>query len=67
MPMNEETDSDPGLAVNLGLGINSGSLLKKVELERAMIRAEHGFYFPIDSEGDAWFSHATFGLTYRIK
>ena len=67
MPMNEETDSDPGLAINLGLGVNPGSLLKKVEFERAMLRAEYGLYLPIDSEGDAWFSHTTFGLTYRIK
>tara|TARA_B100000945_G_scaffold294836_1_gene271869 strand:- start:19 stop:705 length:687 start_codon:yes stop_codon:yes gene_type:complete len=67
MPMNEETDSDPGLAINLGLGVNPGSLLKKVEFERTMLRAEYGLYLPIDSEGDAWFSHTTFGLTYRIK
>ena len=67
MPMNEETDSDPGLAINLGFGVNPGSLLKKVEFERAMLRAEYGLYLPIDSEGDAWFSHATFGLTYRLK
>ena len=67
MPMNEETDSDPGLAMNLGFGVNPGFLLRKVEFERAMLRAEYGLYIPIDSEGDAWFSHATFGLTYRIK
>ena len=54
-------------AINLGLGVNPGSLLKKVEFERAMLRAEYGLYLPIDSEGDAWFSHTTFGLTYRIK
>ena len=54
-------DDDPWLAFNFGLGINPGILLKKVELEKVVLRAENGIY---DSEGDCIL---TLPLAYLIK
>ena len=67
LPMDADMDDDPWLAFNFGLGINSGILLKKVEFEKVMLRAEHGMLFPADAEGEAWYTHTTFGLSYQIK
>ena len=68
IPMDEEmVDDDLGLAFNLGFGLNPGRLLKKVEFEKAVFRAEYGIYFPPGSEGESWYSHTTFGLSYKIK
>ena len=67
LPMDEDMDDDPWLAFNFGLGINPGILLKKVEFEKVMLRAEHGMLFPADAEGEAWYTHTTFGLSYQVK
>ena len=67
LPMDDEMNDDLGLAFNLGFGLNPGRLLKKVEFEKAVLRAEWGIYLPTDSEGTAWYSHSTIGLSYKIK
>ena len=67
LPMDADMDDDPWLAFNFGLGINPGILLKKVEFEKVMLRAEHGMLFPADAEGEAWYTHTTFGLSYQVK
>ena len=67
LPMDADMDDDPWLAFNFGLGINPGILLKKVEFEKVMLRAEYGMLFPADAEGEAWYTHTTFGLSYQIK
>ena len=28
---------------------------------------EHGMLFPADAEGEAWYTHTTFGLSYQVK
>jgi len=65
--LDDEMEGDFGLAFNLGFGLNPGRLLKKVEFEKAVLRAEWGIYLPTDSEGTAWYSHSTIGLSYKIK
>ena len=67
LPMDADMDDDPWLAFNFGLGINPGILLKKVEFEKVMLRAEYGMLFPADAEGEAWYTHTTFGLSYQVK
>ena len=67
LQMDADMDDDPWLAFNFGLGINPGILLKKVELEKVVLRAENGILFTTDSEGEAWYTHATSGLSYQIK
>ena len=60
-------DDDPWLAFNFGLGINPGILLKKVEFEKVVLRAENGILFPTDSEGEGLVYSRYLGLSYQIK
>ena len=69
MPIGEEgEDMDPGYAYNLGLAYGLGNIVNDERLSKLTLRLESGRFYPITEDiNGQYYTHTTFGLTYKLK
>ena len=69
MPIGEESeDMDPGYAFNLGLGYSLRNKVKDERLSKLIFRLESGRFYPIAEDANGqYYTHTTFGLTYKLR
>ena len=57
-----------GYAYNLGLAYGLGNIVNDERLSKLTLRLESGRFYPITEDvNNQYYTHTTFGLTYKLK